>query len=78
VGELAGAAGPLGVADAETVVALGGLDLGKEHHHLGHGALPAGEHLGVADRLRERQPHRRESDGADPVHVSPQVRRAAV
>ncbi|MNL14652.1 hypothetical protein D3C87_1356030 [compost metagenome] len=55
VGVLAGAAGPLGIAEAEPGVAVGGADLGEQDGHLGHRLLPAGQHLGVADRGGERQ-----------------------
>ena len=49
MGELAGAAGALGVAQAQAPVAVAGLDLGEQHGDLGHGLLAAREHLGIAD-----------------------------
>jgi hypothetical protein len=49
VGVLGGAAGALGVAEADAGVPQFGGDLGEEENHLRHGLLPAREDLGVAD-----------------------------
>ena len=55
VGVLGRAAGALGVAEADAAVALLGGDLGEQEDDLGHGLLPAGEDLRVADGDGERQ-----------------------
>ena len=67
VGELGGAAGALGVAEADPFVAAFGADLGEEEHHLGHRLLAAGQHFGVADRIRQRQDDRGQLDRGDLV-----------
>ena len=56
VGVLGGPAGALGVAEADSAVALLGGDFGEEEDDLGHGLLASGEHLRVADRNGERKP----------------------
>ena len=67
VGVLAGAAGALGVAEPDALVALLGGDLGEQEGDLGHRLLPAGEHLGVADRGGQRQGDGGELHRPDPV-----------
>ncbi|MCY1231273.1 hypothetical protein D9M72_437150 [compost metagenome] len=67
VGKLPGPAGALGVAEADTFMALGGPDLGKEDGHLGHRLLAAGQNLGVADRRGQREIARREPDRGNGV-----------
>ena len=48
-------------------VAVFGADLGEQEHHLGHRLLPAGKHLGVADRVLQRKHDRGQLDRGDPV-----------
>ena len=55
VGVLRRAAGPLGVAEAHALEALLGRHLDEEKDGLGERLLPPGEHLGVADRVLERE-----------------------
>ncbi len=62
VGVLARAAGPLRIAEAEPGVAIGGADFGEQDGHLGHRLLPAGQHLGVADRGGEAGGSRRRGE----------------
>ena len=53
--ELAWAASALGVTKAQALVAVLGFDFREQHGNFGHRLLPAGEHLGVADRVGQRQ-----------------------
>ena len=69
VGVLGRAAGALGVAEADAAVALLGGDFGEEEDHLGHGLLPPGEHLRVADGNGERQPRGGQLYVADQINA---------
>ena len=75
VGELAGAAGPLGVGEADPLMTVLGRDLDEEERDLGHRLLPSGEHLGVADRGGQRQRDAGELQMGDPVHCGGAVGR---
>ena len=63
----AGAAGALGVAKADAFVAIARADLGKDEGDLGQRLLPPGQHLGVADRCRQRQGGQRQLDPVNAV-----------
>jgi hypothetical protein len=67
VGELAGAAGSLGVGETDTLAALLGRHLDHQECDLGHRLLPSGEHLGVADRCAERQGDAGDLQVGDPI-----------
>jgi len=67
MGKLPRPAGALGVAEAQAGVAIGRLHLGEQHRDLGHRLLPAGQHLGVADRRGQRQGARRDAQPGDAV-----------
>jgi hypothetical protein len=67
VGKLARSAGALGIAEPQAVAAVGGFDLRKQDGDLRHRLLPAGQHLGVADRHRQRQVARSEADPCDAI-----------
>ena len=57
----------------EPALVLRGRDLGEQEHDLGHRPLPPGQHLGVADRLVERQDDGRETDVADLITRHPVI-----
>ena len=76
VGVLRLAAGALGVGEAHALEALLGGELDEEHHRLGERLLPAGEHLGVADRVGQRQDDVGQSEAADAVAGGGRSRRA--
>ena len=79
VGVLRPAAGALGVGEPHALVALLGGDLDEEEHGLGQRLLPPGEHLGVADRVVERQDDVGEPEAADGVgHGVPLEKRTLV
>ena len=67
MGVLARAAGALGVAEADAGVAEFGGYLSEQEDNLGHGLLPAGEDLGVADGDGEGQPGGGQLDVPDEV-----------
>eukprot|EP01022_Parablepharisma_sp_SALTPOND_P000588 TRINITY_DN1031_c0_g2_i1.p1 TRINITY_DN1031_c0_g2~~TRINITY_DN1031_c0_g2_i1.p1 ORF type:complete len:1767 (+),score=728.11 TRINITY_DN1031_c0_g2_i1:17998-23298(+) len=67
MGKLPGAAGALGIAEAQALVAVGGFDLDEEHGDLGHRLLAPGEDLGVADGIGQRQVGRGNPDPGDLV-----------
>jgi hypothetical protein len=48
-------------------VSLEGGNLSEKEGDLGHRPLPAGEHLGIADRAVERKEHQRQGDRRDLV-----------
>ena len=65
--ELAGTAGALGVAEAHTFCAILRLDLDEQDGDFGHRLLAAGQHLGVADRVGQRQRAGRHPDPGDRI-----------
>ncbi|MCY1526059.1 hypothetical protein D9M68_610620 [compost metagenome] len=69
MGELPGTAGALGIAEPQAPMTIAGFDLGDQDGDLGHRLLPAGEHLGIADRIGQRQCHRAQAQPGDAVVV---------
>ena len=67
VGELGPSARALRVAEAHALQALFRGDLGEQEHGLGQRLLPAGEHLGVADRVGQREDDMGKRDVANAV-----------
>jgi hypothetical protein len=65
--ELPRPAGALAVREADAAVAFPGLHFGEQEGDLGQRLLPAGQHLGVADRRGQRQEHQRQPDPLDAV-----------
>jgi hypothetical protein len=61
------ATGTLGVAVADALVSIEGGDLSEKESDLGHRLLPAGEHLGIADRAVERKERQRQGERGDRV-----------
>ena len=67
VGELGPSARAFRVAEAHALQALFGGDFGEQEHGLGQRLLPAGKHLGVADRIGQREDDMGKRDVADAV-----------
>jgi len=67
VGVLTAATGALGIAVSDALVSFEGGDLSEQEGNLGHRPLPAGEHLGIADRAVERKECQRQGERGDLV-----------